>query len=69
MRKGKCRRCNSKFNYEDSDTWIEEDSLGYGTKLLKCPECGQIHILKYFDDLSYQVNLNFDERYYTYDKH
>ncbi len=44
----------------------DESGYGYSTKLLKCPQCGIIYILKYIEDEN--INLNYDLKYYEYVK-
>lgn len=45
-----CYHCNHIFRYQPEDTWYDEHGSGYCTKLVKCPECGQIIIIKYLND-------------------
>ena len=42
----------------------DESGYGYSTKLVKCPECGQINIIGYVEDDGFDVN--YDLRFYEY---
>ncbi|MCR5421991.1 MAG: hypothetical protein K6E98_13410 [Lachnospiraceae bacterium] len=59
-----CSLCNNEIDMEKS-LW-DESGYGYSTKLLKCPQCGIIYILKYIEDEN--INLNYDLKYYEYVK-
>ena len=38
------------FVYKPEDTWFDDKGYGYSTKLCKCKYCGQINIIKHFED-------------------
>lgn len=46
----KCYKCGRLFFYEDTDTFWDESGYGYSTKLVKCPYCGEYHVIKYEED-------------------
>jgi len=45
-----CSRCDQVFRYQESDAWWDYKSGGFDAKLVKCKECGQINIVKYWFD-------------------
>ena len=60
----KCKKCKSKFSYTPEDTYWDENGYGYSTKLVKCPDCGCINVIKYDEDSG--LDLNSDLRFYEY---
>lgn len=58
-KKLKCSNCNSVCGQEN--IFFDHRGYGYSAKLLKCPECGKITILKYYID---NIDINNDQRYY-----
>lgn len=57
-----CKKCNSTFKYEPDDIfWIEQGM--YSEKVIKCPECGCINVIKYVD--GFNQNPNFNRRYFN----
>lgn len=59
-----CSKCKQEFQYNETDCFWDNKGYGYSTKLVKCPECGQIQIIKYIEDAS--LDVNNDERFYIY---
>lgn len=57
-----CKKCDRLVIYDNNDSWWNENGCGYSTKLVKCPDCGSIIIVKYVEDEA--LNINYDERYY-----
>jgi len=57
-----CLKCREKFEYSNEDTFWDEKGSGYSTKLVRCPFCGTIQVVKYVEDKS--LDLNNDPRYY-----
>lgn len=59
-----CKKCNKKYQYDLNK--IEYDNSGYGylTKLIRCPYCGKVKIIKHIEDKS--LDVNNDERFYIY---
>ena len=60
----KCTQCDHQLWYEPSDVWWVENGSGYSTKLVRCPNCGRINILRYAYDIHFKTCVNEDERYY-----
>lgn len=59
-----CKKCETNFIYYPQDVFFDDKGYGYSTKLVKCPECGCINIIRYMEDRS--MKLNDDSRYYDY---
>lgn len=57
-----CRNCNQAIQYKNEDTFWDERGYGYSIKLVRCPKCGHISVIKYVEDTG--LNVNFDDRYY-----
>lgn len=57
----KCNKCKDYFNYMPSDTYWQEFGT-YSGKLVKCPNCGTINVIKYVEAAGLHVNT--DKRYY-----
>lgn len=57
-----CKNCFQTFQYEESDTYWDEKSLWGSLKLVKCPICGTMNIVKEEEDLGKYVNE--DPRYF-----
>ena len=67
MQKGMlCVKCDEIFNYKSKDCYWHENGNGYSTKLIRCPLCGQLNIIKYKKDRHFQISINVDELYYVY---
>lgn len=58
-----CRRCSQTFHYVNSDTFWDEGGSGYSTKLVRCPICGALNVIRYEED--YGLNINYDPRFYN----
>lgn len=61
-----CKKCECTF---DSNEYIyDEHGTGYATKLVKCPECGELVVVEYLEDYAMQVLSpeGLDYRYYKY---
>ena len=61
----KCNKCGQDFEFTNEDCWWQEYS-SYSLKLVKCPHCGCVNVIREIEDRS--LNLNFDSRYYDYSK-
>lgn len=61
-----CPTCDDYFYYTDEDVWFDEHSCGYSVKLVKCPRCGVIKRIKYYEDKN--LDVNNDERFYNYSR-
>ena len=46
----RCAKCSEIFVYKPEDTWFDDKGYGYSTKLCKCKYCGQINVIKHFED-------------------
>lgn len=57
-----CSKCDELFIYYQEETQWDKQGYGYDTKLVKCPYCGQMNIIKYKKD--YGLDVNNDTRYY-----
>lgn len=57
-----CSSCGG-FKVQPENIWFDNKGYGYSTKFTRCPHCGQIIILKYFEDYGFN-HLNSDSRYY-----
>ena len=57
-----CKKCKEKFVYFPEETWWDEKGYGYSTKLVKCPHCGCINVVKHVED--YGLDVNSDDRFY-----
>ena len=56
-----CKKCHESFMFKPDDAhWIEQGM--YSEKVVKCPECGCINVVKYQD--GFNQNPNFDRRYF-----
>lgn len=62
----KCKNCKEDINLESIEIWFDESGTGYSTKLCKCSHCGSIQVIRYYEDLS--LDINNDDRYYRYSK-
>lgn len=58
----KCSKCKEHFIYKPEETFWDEHGYGYGTKLVICPYCKTINVIKYHEDSS--LDINKDRRYY-----
>ena len=45
-----CSRCGVNFIFRPEETWFDDKGYGYSTKLVRCPHCGQINIIKHIED-------------------
>ena len=61
-----CPTCDDYFCYTDEDIWFDEHSCGYSVKLVKCPRCGVIKRIKYYEYKN--LDVNSDERFYDYSR-
>lgn len=57
----KCKKCNSKFTYTDNQSWWDYSGMT-DTKLVRCPNCNTINVIKYIESSGLYVNS--DQRYY-----
>ena len=56
-----CKKCHESFIYKpDAIWWVERGT--YSEKLVKCPECGCVNVVKYID--GFNQNPNIDYRYF-----
>lgn len=56
----KCSKCNENFVYFPNEVFWDEHGFGYSTKLTHCPYCGQLNILKYYEDRAMN-KLNYND--------
>jgi uncharacterized C2H2 Zn-finger protein len=57
-----CKKCGVVFN---SQKYIwDEHGTGYSTKLVKCPQCSGLVVVKEFEDFC--LDVNNDPRFYEY---
>ena len=61
-RYGYCKSCDSTFEYQPEDMWVDERGLGYSTSLVRCKNCNKIVILGYKEDIG--LDVNNDRRFY-----
>lgn len=61
-----CPVCNETFFYSNNDTWFDEHNCGYSVKLVKCPHCGAVKRIKYYEDKN--LDVNNDDRFYDYSR-
>jgi len=61
-----CKSCDSYFVFTPDKIKWDEQGYGYSTKLVICPECGCVNVIKYIEDNG--LNVNFDDRYYDYNR-
>ena len=61
-----CPVCKQQYYYTDEDIWFDDTHLGYSIKLVQCPICKKINIIRYYEDEN--LDVNNDERYYEYIK-
>lgn len=59
-----CQQCGTATEYQPDEV-IWDYGTGYDVKLVRCPECDAINILKYYE---HDIDVNNDERYYIYDR-
>ena len=57
-----CIQCKAMFEYTETDARLDYSGYGYTAKLVECPNCKQINIVKFIEDKN--LNINNDERYY-----
>lgn len=56
-----CMKCSDGFSYTEEDAKWHECST-YSVKVVKCPHCKAVNVLRYIEDSGLHVNT--DERYY-----
>lgn len=59
-----CKKCKTIFSYTPDQIRWDEHGYGYSTKLVACPECGCMNVIKYEVDSG--MDINNDERFYKY---
>lgn len=57
-----CSKCKEDFVYKPEETFWDEKGYGYSTLLVPCPYCKTINVIKYSEDISFDVNK--DRRFY-----
>ena len=57
-----CSKCREDFVYKPEETFWDEKGYGYSTKLVLCPYCKHPNVIKYSEDISFDVNK--DRRFY-----
>ena len=56
-----CKKCNSNFVFKSDETrWIEHGT--YSEKVVDCPECKCVNVVRYAD--GFNQNPNWDKRYF-----
>ena len=58
----KCSKCKEHFVYKPEETKKKKKGYGYSTLLVPCPYCKTINVIKYSEDISFDVNN--DKRFY-----
>ena len=61
----KCTKCKEDFVFLPDEIFWDEHGFGYSTKLVHCPYCQQINILKYYEDRAMNKLNNNDWEYET----
>lgn len=56
-----CKKCNKVFEYTDEQSYWQEAGT-YSVKLVKCPDCNTINVIRYIDAPG--LHVNEDSRYY-----
>lgn len=66
-----CCRCQIYFKFTRDDTFFNEEGTGYSARLIKCPKCGHIHIVRFIEDYAMQMlgDDGLDYRYYEYENY
>ena len=59
-----CKKCSAPIEVINNQCWFYETGLGYSVKLMKCPECSTINVIKCYEDP--WLDVNNDKRYYIY---
>ena len=59
----KCTKCKEEFIYMPNEIIWDESGYGYSTKLVYCPYCKQLNVIKYIEDYKFTM-INKDKRYY-----
>ncbi len=44
-----CIKCKDTFRYDSDETWWDYKGMDYDAKLVKCPQCGCINVIKYVE--------------------
>jgi hypothetical protein len=44
-----CCKCKDVFSYEEKDIFWDYRGLDYDAKLVKCPQCGAVSVIKYYE--------------------
>lgn len=61
-----CKKCGQSFSYKKANTYFDDKGYGYSTRLIDCPHCNTINVLKYYEDRA--MKLNNDSRFYNYEQ-
>lgn len=49
MEEKRCKKCNMIFYYRESDAFWNYEGMDYDAKLVKCPLCNCINVIKYVE--------------------
>lgn len=47
--KQKCCGCHNRFEYTNEETWWDYKGMDYDAKLVRCPDCGAVNVIKYLE--------------------
>ena len=42
-----CIKCSEQFDYKQEETWWDYKGMDYDAKLVRCPQCGCINVIRY----------------------
>ncbi len=56
-----CRKCSKRFDEDLNAYWDEASSFG-SVKLNKCPNCGNVNIVKYIYDRSFKEEFKYENK-------
>lgn len=59
-----CSKCKEHFVFNPEDCFWDDKGFGYSTKLVRCPYCNSINVVKHIEDSS--LDVNNDDRFYSY---
>lgn len=57
-----CCQCGESHEYSENEVKWDEGGYGYSTKLVECPYCKQLNIVRNHEDFGLDVNK--DKRFY-----
>lgn len=45
-----CARCGESYEVAKENTWWDFKGAGYDTRLARCPLCGSVNIIEYYEE-------------------